>query len=110
MDNNTLKALQGSIAKWEGIVNGTSEDNGSENCPLCLMYNNDISTRIECAGCPVAAAAADFGCGGTPYTDWSDYQHINGYRGFPQRVFDDCSREIAQEELDFLKSLLPENK
>src|SRR5262245_41236356 len=33
MDDETLEALNGSIAKWQAIVGGTGEDEGAENCP-----------------------------------------------------------------------------
>jgi hypothetical protein len=38
MDEKTLEALKGSIRKWEAIVDGTGEDDGADNCPLCHMF------------------------------------------------------------------------
>ena len=35
MTKKVLKALKGSIKKWESIVKGTGEEHGSKNCPLC---------------------------------------------------------------------------
>lgn len=38
MNSRTLKALKGSIRKWERICNGTGEDRGPRNCPLCELF------------------------------------------------------------------------
>lgn len=88
MDEKTLTALKGSIAKWEGIVAGTMEDNGPDNCPLCKEFYH-----LNCKGCPVATDTAMSGCEGTPY-----YYYEEG----------DESEDIAKAELDYLRSLLPE--
>lgn len=89
MNKKTLKALKGSIKKWEGIVAGTMLDLGPINCPLCSMF-----WLKDCAGCPVMAKTKKMGCVGTPY---------QSYTMFP-------SGNTAQRELDFLKSLLPNRK
>lgn len=86
MAPKTLKALQGSIKKWEGIVAGTAHDLGSDNCPLCKMF----AYMPNCDGCPVAERTGVSSCCGSPYYDYKD--------GIPG---------AAQAELDFLKSLLP---
>ncbi len=94
MPERTLTALRGSIKKWEGIVAGTIEDKGPDNCPLCQLFiDND-----ECAGCPVAAFTGEDGCGDTPYEDYSAAQS----RGDSNRI-----ARAAQAEVAFLKSLLP---
>lgn len=88
MNAKTLKALRGSIRKWERIVAGTGSDNGPHNCPLCRLF---FWNREACEGCPVAAKTGRAQCDGTPYRDydWSG------------------SKEDARRELNFLKSLLP---
>lgn len=97
MKVKTLKALKGSIKKWEAIVAGTGHDRGPDNCPLCKMFNNE-NQAVPCVGCPVAEAAKDDCCGSTPYTD---YYHAN-------RAGDaEGATKSARAELDFLKSLLP---
>lgn len=88
MTPETLTALRGSIAKWEAIVNGTGQDKGTKNCPLCQMFFNVTG---NCDGCPVKESSGQSGCDGTPYDHYD--------RDMP---------EIAEEELEFLKSLLPE--
>jgi hypothetical protein len=93
MDAATLEALKGSIAKWEGIVAGTTRDDGADNCPLCALFNTDDYDRIEnaCEGCPVQKSAGIGFCMQTPYYA---YRHLK-------------TTEAAQAELDFLRSLLP---
>jgi len=47
MDAKTLKALKGSIKKWEKIIAGTGVDKGGDNCPLCKACG------WNCRDCPV---------------------------------------------------------
>jgi len=119
MDEKTLTALQGSIAKWEAIVNGTGYDEGCDNCPLCKEFANQYSqepawAQDGCSGCPVAQKAGNSSCGRTPYSAWVHYsydngEHLSGKPSFWRRykVFDERSLELAKKELDFLRSLLP---
>ena len=38
-DPKTLRALKGSITKWNKIVKSTkAEDKGTANCPLCKLF------------------------------------------------------------------------
>lgn len=90
MDAKTLKALRGSIKKWEGIVAGTMEDYGEDNCPLCKLF-----LKQNCEGCPVYARTHHEGCYETPYRETLKADGKEEYD------------RLAQAELDFLKSLLP---
>ena len=93
MDAKTLEAMRGSIRKWERIVEGTGEDEGANNCPLCHLFHSDFRKDDEnmCKGCPVAESVGVSGCLSTPYF-----------------LYIDCeTKENAQRELDFLISLLP---
>lgn len=90
MDAKTLKALHGSIAKWEGIVAGTMDDRGEDNCPLCKLF-----LKKNCEGCPVFEKTLEEGCHGTPYRQTLRAKSTEEYDSH------------AQAELDFLKSLLP---
>jgi len=106
MNKKTLKALKESIKKWEKIVSGEGEDRGGENCALCEMFAED-----ECIDCPVYIKTGEHSCGGTPYIEWRNHQSYHLYtteEGFVVR----CSKckELAQRELEFLKSLLPEKR
>lgn len=91
MDAKTLKALRGSIAKWQAIVNGTGEDMGINNCPLCKLFHRD-----GCIGCPVMNKTGYPYCSKTPYDTFE--------------ILDPDSPEkkaASVVELEFLKSLLP---
>ena len=90
MDKRTLTVLKGSIKKWEGIVAGTIEDKGIENCPLCKEFYDD-----DCEGCPVADRTGQIHCLGSPYEEYC--------------LGSNSKQQSAQAELDFLRSLLPEN-
>lgn len=79
MNKTTLKALKGSIAKWQKIVDGTGIDEGTKNCPLCKMFLHremidDRGYIVDdmCGGCPVAIAT-DYSaiCFGSPYGDYA---------------------------------------
>lgn len=102
MDERTLKALRGSIKKWEDIVAGVGSDNGSNNCPLCAEFYDH-----RCTGCPVMESTGRRECINTPYYFWKSAHIIST---FPLRVFDDKTRKAAQAELDFLRGLLPQEK
>ena len=91
MNKETRIALEGSIAKWEAIVDGTGIDKGVANCPLCHLF----SYTKDCKGCPVAEVSGDTGCNNTPYVAYSR----------AKRLSLDSITEAAQAELDFLKSL-----
>lgn len=100
MDKKTLKALKGSIKKWEKIVAGTGTDHGQSNCPLCKKFYD--YEKDTCHGCPVYQNSGAMGCAGTPYDDFSDWDMENW--GEPM---DEEGIRLAMAELDYLKSLLP---
>lgn len=106
MDARTLEALKGSIAKWSAIVDG-GQELGWKHCPLCLLFNNrcDEKCDLACNGCPVFEASGKRFCVGTPYGAWED-DFLAG-----PKVADTARRKaLAQAELDFLRSLLPERE
>lgn len=109
MDKATLKALKGSIKKWEGIVEGTGVDNGDENCPLCgkFAHRMDFRSGTHCEGCPVKAATGLDGCAGSPWIDWNDAMLARHGRRMDTNATDDETVMCAALELEFLKSLLP---
>lgn len=92
MNAKTLKALKGSIRKWQRIVAGTGRDEGPNNCPLCKLF-----WHAHCQRCPVFKVTELENCGGTPYESWEGWKRVKTKE----------QRHIAQRELDFLKSLLP---
>jgi hypothetical protein len=103
MDKKTLKALQGSIKKWEKIVEGKGSDKGYENCPLCKLFGDN-----RCVECPVAIKMGIENCFDTPYDSWTNHQdEKHDIWNSPYKI--ECSKckKIAEKELKFLKSLLP---
>ena len=120
MNKKVLEALKGSVKKWDKIVKSTStEDRGTNNCPLCKVFNIDLS----CKGCPVYDKVKMPYCKKTPYAKWSKHQEakhpvdvLNYFSTSWRRLISlhrvkDCKEclQIAKEELNFLKSLLPKN-
>ena len=104
-----LTALQGSIEKWRAILAGEAEDYGTENCPLCQLI---VVAGLGCHACPVGAAYP--GCRGTPYEEWvahhaKTHWGVEGWRGGNQVQCPEC-RRLAEAELEFLQSLLLEEK
>lgn len=93
MNKRTLTALQGSIKKWEGILEGTVKDKGTDNCPLCQKFYDKL-----CEGCPVSSFTGEKYCYDTPYEDWSK----------TSEDISDPEARAAAAELAFLRSLLPE--
>ena len=108
------KALRQSIAHWERMANGKrrkmfNHDNGeyelevpdADFCSLCVMagYNPRINKFNDCKKCPVFMKTGLPGCDGTPYDKALDVFLSFG-------IDSDEFKEAAQEEVDFLKSLL----
>lgn len=101
MSEGTLTALKGSIEKWEDVRDRKIADKGPTNCPLCQLF----FANPGCFGCPVAAASGDSCCDQTPYEEWGVHQAHHDEH--VQRVYCEECEEHAQNEVDFLKSLLP---
>ncbi len=105
MDEIALKALKASIVKWEkNLARAIAEDNGSigigsDSCPLCHEYH-----CYDCDGCPVFEQGGGYVCRGTPY---DDVVRALQHEDFP-RVDQPALVAACQAEVDFLKSLLPE--
>lgn len=99
MPPRTLEALRGSIEKWERVVSTGANGNRWSDCPLC-----DRFIDIDCRGCPVAAATGQKGCRGSPYTAYKRLYDLSSSSepGKSPEVI-----AAAQDELAFLKSLLP---
>lgn len=95
----TLKALRGSIVKWEKAVlfysgeEGGKTPRGAMDCPLCLKYNKGwLGTGDGCDGCPVREVTGLNWCHGTPYA-------VDASEGY-------SSLQRAQDELRFLQDVL----
>lgn len=97
MDEKTLKALDGSIAKWKSIVAGEIADEGIDNCPLCAAFYHRA-----CEGCPVSAETGHPECDDSPYrTHWVKVA------GDGSKAIEPAQIAAARAELDFLMSLRP---
>ena len=105
MKKETLEALKKSIQKWESIERGIGIDLGSRNCALC-----DIFLAKLCHGCPVYYFSRRMICNGTPYESWVEHQSAthNGNKATYFVAYCPECRDIAKQEVNFLKSLLPE--
>lgn len=104
MNAKTLTALKGSIDKWQKIVDGTGVDDGALNCPLCRLFDD------TCEKCPVAIKSGKSNCDNTPYPKWRDHQKSIHYASDDWTVKCCWCRQFAEEELEFLKGLLPRKK
>lgn len=100
MDRKTLKALKGSIKKWEKIVAGKEEDMGNYNCPLCHEFLDK-----DCRGCPVKKATGKVGCDNSPYELWKFIPPDE-----TEQPISDIAKIAARAEVMFLESLLPKKK
>lgn len=113
MKPETLAALQGSIKKWEGVVNGTIQDLGCNNCALCIRFSSGVCQTGEepeevddAETCPVKLHTGLESCAGTPYVQWA--HQVIPYGG--REAHNEEDKNLAQAEVDFLKSLLPEGE
>jgi hypothetical protein len=103
MDKKTLKALKGSIKKWEKIIDGKGVDTGSGNCPLCHLFYYERG----CRGCPVSEKTGETDCLSSPYEKWNWHVNIKHSDRNSIKVYCKTCKNLAEKELKFLKSLLP---
>jgi hypothetical protein len=101
MDKRTLTALQGSIEKWKRVLAEEIVGDGYEDCPLCALFHPlsvdiGLSSPDACNGCPVKEKTGKSLCTGSPYEGYAEALDNEEDTG-----------EMAEAELDFLRSLLP---
>ena len=102
MNDETLRALVGSILKWDAIALGCGINRASYNCPLCQLCN--------CFECPVCMKTGLIDCDGTDYYDIAKYI---GKSTLPEIIRDGyptnetCDR--IEKFIEFMVKLLPEN-
>jgi hypothetical protein len=114
VDTVALDALQRSIAHWEENVAATRIQDvriGAGDCRLCVVFrgNSEVQKPSDCIGCPVAEKTGQIYCRLTPYSNalrFFDRAWANRATRGPS-VYLTCFKQAAQEELDFLRSLLP---
>jgi hypothetical protein len=113
MDKETLRALKGSIKKWESIIRGKEIDKGTDNCALCKLFcSDDEMCTNNGTHCPIYDRTTYTGCEGSPYDEWSEHQSDCHEACAPDGSKIECGvcERIAKSELKFLKSLLPKKK
>ena len=110
-DKNKL-ALAQCIVKWTNVLIGTESEKSAKNCALCQLYNgNEDYNDLACEGCPVFKATGRLFCRGTPYELWNNHLVTEHNRCSDETIgrFAICRtcRQHAYDEVEFLKSLLP---
>lgn len=110
MPAKTLELLKESIAHWTRLATGTAkfpETTGPNYCSLCktFRYPRDHSFD-DCNDCPVKLATGKAYCINTPYEAICDYLSASPAKSEKNIEF----QRLAQIELDFLISLLPDGE
>lgn len=95
------RALEGSIIKWEKIVDGSGVDDLATNCPLCAFNEFRCWNCIACRG--------GRGCTDTPWGDWYDHHDEEHDSSGSLWVQCDTCLTLAKKELEYLKSLRDED-
>lgn len=105
MTKKAIRALKGSIGKWEKLASGEGEDYGGNNCALCKAFP-------ECDNCPVAMKTGNDQCRGTPYYDWrrEATAHVTWFASMRYTPDSSQARRQARRMLNFLKRLLPKEE
>ena len=95
----TEEAIRASIRKWERNKRLAAKKEplllGVKNCPLCKLF-----FKAGCVGCPVMKKTGWWHCRQTPYQGLF-------------KISRQCTQILmarCQWEIDFLSSMLPENK
>lgn len=101
-----IKALKGSVRKWEQICDEEIPDEGWSNCPCCQLFNSGDCKTSSGATCPIAIySGAKDNCGKTPYRAW----YISLDRSPPGMygwLVPGINDRHAKAELEFLKRCL----
>lgn len=107
METKTTEAVNGGILKWEKIRDGEGKDDGPFNCPLCAEFRNETGVVGLCKNCPVMVKTGSYGCCNTPHAEWVSHQEEEHSSSPYKTVQCPTCKDLAQQEVDFLKSLLP---
>lgn len=112
MDNKTLTALRESIAHWDRMASGKRQKDehiGVPDCALCALFwtwDKLGTDSPSCVKCPVMQRTGKKFCVGSPFDAASNIVNDHhGDEGYDTPEF----REAAMRELEFLRSLLPED-
>lgn len=92
-------ALIASISRWEKKAQGLEiHETGMQTCPLCGLF-----IKNECMGCPIYEDTKVPYCVYTPYEDY--HRHV-WTSDATSDTFVPITKELAQREVSYLKSLL----
>jgi hypothetical protein len=101
-----MTPLEKSIKHWEANVAAELPNEAStaaSDCALCVE-----TPGLDCGTCPVKMQTGKIECEGTPYGEARDALSLWNYRPSNLNLkLKAAFRKAAQEELDFLKGLLP---
>lgn len=99
-----IKAMEGSISKWEGVVGGESEG-GIHDCPCCQAFI--IDANGNCYGCPVSVTTGAETCHETPYQAWAKFEENWDEEDIG---YSEEREDKATDMLNFLEELLASMK
>ena len=104
MTRKLTAAIKASIKHWERIRDGIDVSISPAQCALCQLFNTAYTPDDEdCIGCPIRERTRRRYCARTPYSRYANYIEKHGNdKGDAKR------QALAQLEIDFLKSLLPQ--
>lgn len=118
MAPETLAALRASIKHWEqnrDVREPIFAGIQAKDCPLCDVFLDRHRFKAEsfvrdyCGACPIAKKTGQPGCEGTPWM--ATRQALSTWSCNPGNAFYRHRwRVVAQREVDFLISLLPEGE
>lgn len=121
MTVKAIQAIQDSIAVWvrkRDNPNPFDIKIGMTNCPLCAAFARTVFAGMQtsCGDCPVKKHTEQDGCHGTPYFVAASSLDYWRYAKMQERHTEDEGatrqarnswRHDAQQEIRFLRSLLP---
>jgi hypothetical protein len=113
VDHKTLEALNASIAHWEDLTEIEDLSNahiGRNDCALCTVFNNaKAEPGTNCNGCPIYERTKVKFCGDTPHEDVSTVLGLWEPGVADEKIMLRQFRHGALKEVEFLRSLLPED-
>lgn len=104
MDSITKQAILDSIARWEKRLDGKPDTPSVQECPLCHVFYR--RHKINCRGCPIELAVGKSKCAGTPCEPYDELAYVLEKGREPTETEKAKLIDLAQAEIDFLKSLL----
>lgn len=107
-----IRAIKASIGKWRRVATGEGDERGVRNCALCKLHFLRADPLRSCRKCPVYQRTDLQFCGGSPFEDWVALHDTRNLRenagGDGYFAVTKKAKEIAQREVEFLTSLLPD--